>query len=205
MKPSYKGFEAKKSGGFIELPPVGAYVGKIMNVEFLPKDGEKQFRDSIRLYIDITEGEYKDRFVEVWNDQKERFGDKVGYKGTFNLIPPTDGDEDWRKRVFEGNLWCVEQSNPGYSWDWDEKKLKGKIIGFSLRRKLYTYKDKKTDEIKEGQTMEIGKFETVDDVRNGKCKPMNDRDTRDKDALESSTDGLNFTEVNANSVEVPWG
>ena len=204
MKPSYKGFEAKKSGGFIELPPVGAYVGEILNVEFLPKDGDKQFRDAIRLYIDITEGEYKGRFMEVWNDQKERFGDKVAYKGIFNLMPPTEGDEDWRKRVFEGNLWCVEQNNPGYAWDWHEEKLKGKKIGFSVRRKLYTYKDKKTDEIKEGQTMEIAKFETIDDVRNGKCKPMNDRDTRDKDALESSTDGSNFTEVST-TVEVPWG
>ena len=199
MKPSYKGFEAKKSGGFIELPPVGAYEAEILNVEFLPKDGEKQLRDTVRLYIDITEGEFKGRFMEVWNDQKERFGDKVGYKGIFNLIPPADGDEDWRKRTFEGNLWCVQQSNPGYAWDWDEKKLKGKKVGINIRNRLYTYNGKNRS------TVEIARFETVDDVRNGKCKVAKDRDQREnKDDSEDSTDGKGFTEV-SNDVEVPWG
>ena len=105
MKPSYQGFEAKKSGSYLEMPPVGAYVAEIQNVRFVAADGKQQFRDAIELMIEITEGDYKNRFDEVYEDRKERFGDSVKYKGVFRLTPPTENDDDWRKRVFEGNLW----------------------------------------------------------------------------------------------------
>lgn len=196
MKPSYQGFEAKKSGGFLEMPPVGAYVAEIQNVRFVAADGKQQFRDAIELMIEITEGDYKNRFHEVYEDRKERFGDSVKYKGVFRLNPPKEDDEDWRKRVFEGNLWCVEQSNPGYTWDWDEKKLKGKKVGISIRERLYTWN--KQDRV----DTEIGKFETVDDVRNGKCKPMKPRNTRDKNSAAAEEE-QNFTEVSG-TVDVPW-
>jgi len=203
MKPSYSGFEAKKTGAFIELPPVGAYVAEIRDVRFLEADGDKQQRDVIELMIEIVEGEYKGRYMEAYNDQKERNADKAKYRGVFRLTPPVDGDEDWRKRVFEGNLWCVEQSNPGYSWDWDEKKLKGKKVGISVRKRLYNYTNNK-GEVVDAETTEIGRFDTVDDVRNGKVKPMRDRDQRTNKS-ESNTDGQNFTDVSAsNEVSVPW-
>ena len=195
MKPTYQGFEAKKNGGYLELPPVGAYVAKITAVRVLKPGEENVRRETIEVMLEIAEGDYKGRYTEVWNSQKERF-DKPQYKGRFRLVPPVDGDEDWRKRAFEGNLWCVEQSNPGYTWDWDEKKLTGKLVGISVRRYLYTYNDK------DRETTEIGKFETADDVRNGKCKPMKDRDNRTVGS-SNSTDGSGFTEVSA-EVQVPW-
>ena len=119
MKPTYKGFEAKKSSTFIDVPPRGVYVAEIktakeVNLEFMN-------RQAIEVTLDIIEGEYKGRYAEVWKDQDEKFG-KATFKGTFRLIPYVEDDEDWRRRVFESNLWCVEQSNPGYEWDWDEKK-----------------------------------------------------------------------------------
>lgn len=194
MKASYKGFEAKKSGGFLELPPKGAYVAEIQAVRFV--EGTDGQRDRIECFMEIVEGEYANRFHEVYEDQKERFGDdSARYKGIFRLVPPVDGDEDWRKRSFEGNLWCVQESNAGYTWDWDEKKLKGKKVGINLRKRLYTYNDK------DRETVEIARFETVDDVRNGKCKPAKDRDQREKRDSDGVS-GSEFTEVN--DVSVPW-
>ena len=193
MKATYKGFEAKKSGGFIELPPVGAYVAEIQAVRVV----EQNDRDVIELFMEITEGEYANRFHEVYEDQKERFGDGAKYKGIFRLTPPVDGDEDWRKRAFEGNLWCVQQSNAGYSWDWDEKKLKGKKVGISIRKRLYTFNGK------DRETTEIGRFETVDDVKAGKVKPMRDRDNRTGESVAESTDGSEFADV-SKEVSVPW-
>ena len=194
MKPTYKDCEPKKTGGFIELPPVGAYVAEIQAVRVV----EQNDRDVIELFMEITEGEYANRFHEVYEDQKERFGDSAKYKGIFKLTPPVDGDEDWRKRTFEGNLWCVQQSNSGYAWDWDEKKLKGKKVGISIRRRLYTYNGK------DRETTEIGRFETIDDVKAGMVKPMNDRDNREnKSESAESTDGNEFTDV-SKEVSVPW-
>ena len=57
----------------------------------------------------------------------------------------------------------------------------------------------------ERKTTEIGKFETIQDVRDGKCKEMKPRDKRKNgdDAEEASTDGSGFTDVSS-EVSVPW-
>lgn len=200
MKPTYQGFEAKEnSTSFLELPPAGLYIGQIMAVRVVDADGVKTFRDWLEVMLEITEGDYKGRFTAVYNDQKERFGaDNTRYRGTFRIAIPTgkEDEEEWVKRNFEGNLWCVEQSNPGYHWDWDENKLAGKKIGINLRKRLYTYNDK------DKETVEVARFETVDDVKTGKAKPAKERDQRKHDDTPSF-DTSTFTEVNTELP--PWG
>lgn len=204
MKATYKGFEAKKSGGFTQLPPVGAYVAEIQAVRLKTPDKNPDVRrDTIELFMEITEGEYANRFHQVYEDQHERYPDTASYKGIFRLIPPIENEDgyDWRKRTFEGNLWCVQQSNDGYTWDWHEEKLKGKKVGISLRKRLYTYTTKEGEK-RDSETVEIARFETVEDVQKGKCKPMRDRDQREK-REEDSTDGSEFTDV-SKDIAVPW-
>ena len=200
MKPTYQGFEAKEnSTNFLELPPAGLYIGQIMAVRVVDADGVKTFRDWLEVMLEITEGDYKGRFTAVYNDQKERFGaENTRYRGTFRIAIPSgkEDEEEWVRRSFEGNLWCVEQSNPGYHWDWDENKLTGKKIGINLRTRLYTYNDK------DKETVEVARFETLDDVKTGKAKPAKVRDQRKHDetpAFDTST----FTEVNTELP--PWG
>lgn len=194
MKPTYGNFEAKKSGGYIELPPVGAYVAEIQDV----RTSEQFDHTIIELMVEITEGEYKGRYHEVYEDQRERFGNAT-YKGVFKLTAPNDNDEDWRVSTFQGNLWCVQESNPGYKWDWDEKKLKDKKVGISVRKRLYTGQDKDGNPV-DRETLEIGRFETIADVKAGKVKPMKVKDTRKKN---ESTSGSDFTDV-SKDVEVPF-
>lgn len=196
-----KGFEAKKRSGFLDLPPVGAYVAEIQAVRYLSKEKDGVPRDRIELFMDICEGEYEGRFRKVYDDQVERFGSDVKYKAIFRLIPPIDGEEkfDWYNRKFGENLWCVQESNPGYQWDFKEEKLKGKKVGINLRQYLYTYNGK------DRETVEIAQFETIDDVRNGKCRILKPRDRRENkdESAEESTDGSPFTEVTS-EVNVPW-
>ena len=197
MKAAYKGFEAKKNNSYIDLPPAGLYVAEIKEVRFVPKDGDKQQRDVIELMIEITEGEFKGRYMEVYNSHKDRF-DNAKYKGVFRLnVPNDENDEDWVKRAFEGNLWAVEQSNKDYTWDWEEKKLKGKAVGINVRNRLYTYDGK------DKSTTEIGRLESIPEIKAGKCKVMQDRDQRSKGEKEDSTDGKSFTDV-SKTVDVPW-
>ena len=196
MKARYQGYEAKKSGGFVNLPPVGAYVGEILNVKVEPSFDKTH--EQIVLMLDITEGEYAGRYMAVFNDQKERFSD-VKYKGVLRITVPEESDGDdkaWIRKVFEGNLWAVENSNPGYAWDWDESKLKGKKVGFSVRTRLYTYNKE------DRETTEIGRLESIDEVKAGKVKPMRVRDNRTEHKDEDET-GDNMTDVSS-SVEVPF-
>lgn len=195
MKPSYEGFTAQRKANFLELPPAGCYVAQIKDIRYqAPTD--KQPRQVTELMIEITEGEYAGRYMDFYKEQHDRFGDTVKYKGVFRLVAPLPNDEDWRKRNFEANLWAVEQSNPGFHWNWDENELKGKKVGINVRNRLYTYNDK------ERSTTEIAQLEPIEDVKAGKCKPMKDRDQRSNDSSASTApDG--FTEVST-EVDVPW-
>lgn len=199
MKPSYSSFRSEEKKTFIDVPPVGAYPAEILNVRFVSAADKGNFmkRDYIELYIDISEGEYRNRYMEVWNSQKERFGGDVKYKGTFRLVPPTDDDEPWRKTNFQDAIWRIEQSNPGFAWDWHEEKLAKKFIGINVRQRFYTYNG--TDK----ETTEIGQLEIYQDVLDGKCKTMKPRDNRQGGGAAASTDAPVFTEVSA-EVDVPW-
>lgn len=187
MKPTYEGFEAKKSSDFVTLPPVGAYVGEIQGVK--TERSYDNTHDVIVLMVEITEGEYANQYHKVFEDQNNRWGN-VKYKGTYRLTPPIEGDEPWKKKNFEEALWCVEQSNPGYHWDWDENKLKGKAIGLNVRKNIYTGKDGKQKE----QT-EIGRLETIEDVKAGKCRVLNDRVSAGSAPAEEPTNVTGTVEV----------
>lgn len=191
-----KTVEIKKRGSFLELPPVGAYQAEIRNARIVKAEGNQK-HDTLEMMIDITEGEYANRFTEVYNDQKERFGDSVKYKGIFRLTMPDDDTEDWVDRKFSNNLWCVQESNSGYEWDKDIKKLKGKKVGINVRKRLYIFNKE------DRETTEIGQFETVKDVKDGKCRMMRVRDTRQNNNTVDSTDGKDFTDV-SKAVDVPW-
>ena len=190
MKPTYNGFEAKKNVGFAQLPPVGAYVAEIQGVK--TEDSYDHSRENIVCMVEITEGEFAGQYHKVFEEQKNSFGGEVKYKGVLRLSPPIEGDESWVKSRFEGNLWCVEQSNPGYHWDWDETKLKGKKIGINVRKCIYTGNDGK-----EKETTEIAQFETISDVKEGNCRKLKDRVQKKKN------DSQNYTDVTT-EVEVPF-
>ena len=207
MKPTCSDFENRGNTAFVELPPAGVYVGQIMAVRVIDADGQKVFRDAIELMVEITEGEYKGRFTDAYNDQKTRLGeDKAKYKGIFRLIPPIDSDDDWRFRVFKRNIDAVMESNPGFNFykndgSWDEQGLAGKAIGINIRNRLYNY-TASDGEVKDGKTIEIAELNSVQSVHNGKAKAAKDRDTR-KNKEESTSVPDGFTQVNTKLP--PWG
>ena len=83
MKPKYAGYEAKKSGNYLEVPPAGAYIGQIQNVNV--EESYDKTHDQIVLMLDVTEGEYKGRYMEVYNDQKvSKFVNHLMYDGKKN-------------------------------------------------------------------------------------------------------------------------
>lgn len=117
--------EAQASGG--AKLPAGAYVCKVLGVKY--ENGKDGSSDQILLQIDISEGEYKDFFQ---NQYKNSTRDDKKYKGIARVWIPTDdgSDKDAKtKKSFAGWTSSFEESNAGYSWDWDETKWKGKTIG----------------------------------------------------------------------------
>ena len=107
--------------------PVGGYVLRILNVKI--EEGKNGNSDQMVIAFDVAEGDYAGFYQKNFNDQT---GEDKKWKGTTRLwLPKDDGSEkdEWTKRRFKTFIVNVEDSNNGYHWDWDESKLKGKLVG----------------------------------------------------------------------------
>lgn len=129
------GYEQAKAYMDSERLPVGGYVLKVLNVEYQAND----WGDVIILSFDINEGAQKNYFSDNYKNQNSE--DKK-WKGTYRLrVPNDDGSEkdEWTMRRFKTVISRFEESNQGYHWNWDEKTLKGKLIGGLFNNKEYDY------------------------------------------------------------------
>lgn len=123
----FNNYAETKSYSTSEKLPAGGYVAKVLKVKYdAGKDGKS---DRLTLSIDIAEGDYQDFFK---NQFENNTSEDKKWKGNFTIYCPTDdGSErdNWTKRKFKTIIEHFEQSNAGYTWDWDESKLTGKYIG----------------------------------------------------------------------------
>lgn len=127
----FKGYDeakqnAQAAGNGGKLPK-GAYVCKILGVKATEATDNKS--GFIQIQFDIAEGEYKGFFKKQYDENTRE--DKK-YKGKAMIyLPKDDGTEQdgWTKTAFARWTNAFEESNNGYTWDWDEKKWKDKLIG----------------------------------------------------------------------------
>lgn len=122
--------EAADMGGFKRLP-AGGYVCRVMNVrEGLSQQGNEE----IVMRLDIVEGPFAGYFAKDYEHAAKRFGDKAFWKGTYTQV--TTGKS---LPFFKGLIEAFKASNAGYEpqfddqGNWDEKELRGKLIGFIFR------------------------------------------------------------------------
>lgn len=120
---------AKKEAEFSSQSklPAGAYVCKVLNVKY--ENGKDGFSDRIVLQIDVNEGEHANFFAKQYEANPNE--DKR-WKGIVRIyVPNDDGSEKdgWTKKRFAQWTSAFEKSNNGFTWAWDETKLKGLIIG----------------------------------------------------------------------------
>jgi hypothetical protein len=156
----FKNYETAKAYVPQEKLPVGGYICKILNAEIQSTN----YGDKLVISFDIAEGEHKDFYAANYKAQDAE--DKK-WKGNYRVsVPADDGSEDDNKVMgrFKTFIQRIEDSNSGYHWDWDEKKLKGKLIGIIFNEKEYNF---------EGRT---GFFTnpiyttTIEEIREGKFK-----------------------------------
>ena len=156
---AFNGLEIKKSVSANEPLPAGGYVAKILNA----KVEEYSWGEVLVISFDIAEGEYKDFFSKQY---KENTREDKKWKGNFRLTVPNEGNQyfDSQKRTFGNAIWAIEESNPGYHWDWNEAALKGKMVGVLFRDREWEI------EGKTGMTTEAWTFVSVEDVRTNNFK-----------------------------------
>lgn len=173
---AFNGFKAEKASSGREILPAGGYVCEIKSAKEEVYNSSNGEFCVLVLAIDVVEGEY----AGFWKkDYDGNTADDKKWRGNFRIsVPKDDGTEQdgWTKRTFGNFIWAVQESNPGYVWNWDEKTLKGKKIGVLYRNKEWEI-DGKT-----GWTTEAGGAISVEDCRAGKFKMLKDKPLKDRPA-----------------------
>lgn len=193
---NWDNIEAKGMEDFKSLP-IGAYecviVGAVIH------QSEISGKESFKVAIDIATGEYKDyfrkRFDANTNEDKKWDNNAVRYLAY-------QGDN---ASYFKGFLTSVENSNPGYKWDWDESKLKGKkICG------VFQYEEYEKQDGTKGVKVRLNKFRSLDKLKdievsdsvrllnNAGYMPIDDYNEKNEDKI--SNNESNFIEIGSDDL-----
>lgn len=123
----YDAAETMEVGTFRAIPP-GWYPAVILNVA----DGQTPNGSSfIEFAVDIIDGEYVRYYKKEFDSQRPANGEKR-WRGTVRYFTT-----DKAVGMLKGAIKAIEESNPGYTFDWDEAKVKGKKVGLGIHREEY--------------------------------------------------------------------
>lgn len=154
MKPinNYENVQAT-TGDFNRLP-AGGYICRITLADDVPMDDKTGKGDYLKIEFDIAHGEYKDYFEK----QYERFASFWG--GSF-----IRSYKEKALGMFKHFTNCIEQSNAGYVWAWDEKSLMGKYVGLVIGYEEYVNGSGETKE-----RLYVKDVKTVEQIKQGDFK-----------------------------------
>ena len=159
---AFNGFKSEAMANKPRQLPAGPYVAKIKAVKI---DGDEPDQQLV-LRVDVIEGDFANYFSERYKRESEKF-DNVRYKGDYKIRIPNENNKralypESDIRNFNDAMYRIEQSNPGYHWDWNEQGLAGLVVGINMQESEYN-----------GSTFtRIGRLEIADDVRKAIVKPM---------------------------------
>ena len=130
----------------VELPRLapGGYVCKITVAVDVP---EKEY---LKLEYDIAEGEHKGHWDALYKA-------KAFWGGTFYR-----SYKEKAQSMFKGFLTAVKESNPGFVFENEEKRLEGKLIGLVLAEEEYR-KNNGSD----GTRLYVANIRSVEKIRKG--------------------------------------
>ena len=143
------------SSGEFARPTANGYICKIIDVEDVPMDSKEQGKgDYLRIEYDIADGDFKGYYAE----QYDRWGGRWYASFIRSYKEKALG-------MFKHFTNCVEQSNSGYEWDWNEKGLINKFIGLVLGEEEYIASDGSVK-----TRLYVKDCKSVEDIKSGNFK-----------------------------------
>lgn len=179
-------YATTKSYGDFQQLPKGGYVLKIQNVEA----GSNSVGDYLKIAIDIEGGDFHHYYLNDWKNQQSE--DKK-WRGNYMLnIPKDDGSErdGWTKRKFKTFTEALEDSNPGYHFDWDEQKFKGKLIGGLFNEREYEGRDGQIRRV-----TNLAQVCSVEKIKAGEYTLPEDKLFKRDTFIQPQTDSQGFLEI----------
>lgn len=188
--------EAKGMDDFKALP-IGAYECKIINA--VENHNEQSGKTTLKVMVDIASGEYKDYFKKRY-DSNTAIDRRWDNNATKYLV-----FEGENTSYFKGFITCVENSNVGYKWNWEESTLRDKKIVGVFRYEEYEKQDG-TRRIKVRLTKfrsldKLGKIEVSDSIKmlDGTYKSYDDYMESQERKVENIF-GENLVEISDNQL-----
>lgn len=183
-----KGYETAKviTGGVPQLPK-GGYVAKILDCK---EESSATGYTWLAISFDIAEGEHKGHFAEQY---KANTNENKKWRGTYNAFIPDEDSQYYEENLnkFKTMIANIEESNPGYHWDWDETKLKGKTIGV-----IFGEKEFETESNGIIILTECRGIRSVECIKNGKFKmPALKKLNGTSSISASTTSSASFTAI----------
>ena len=102
----------------------------------LKADIEKnEYGEKLVLYFDINEGSESDRYYRKLFDYKKGYDPQTKWPGVFRQ--PIYTKDGTTSPYFKGLITAIEESNPGYTFNFDERLLANKKVGLVFRDEEY--------------------------------------------------------------------
>ena len=120
-------------GGEVERLSLGGHVCKILSARVEAPNGHEQ----LVIAFDVDEGTEYDGIFRRQYDQFSGTNSKWPNGGTFRQFTRDYNDPNKTNPYFKGFIKAVIDSNPNYVWDWNERSLTGKYIGFVFGEEEY--------------------------------------------------------------------
>lgn len=147
----------KATSGEFSRPTAGGYVVELLTVKDVPLNEQTGKGDYLKIDYDICQGE----FAGYYTKQNERFGGDWFANFIRSYKEAAAG-------MFKHFINCVEESNIGYKWSWDEQSLVHKYVGVVLGEEEYEKKDGSV-----GVKLVVKGIKTVEQIKNGDFKVPN--------------------------------
>lgn len=146
--------EVQASSGEFSRPTPGGYIIGILEAVDYPFDPQKKKGDYLKIFYDIMYGD----FANYYSNLNTKFGGE--YRTNF-----IRSYKETALGMFKHFINCVEESNPGYKWDWNEKGLKGRKLGVVLGEEEYIKGDGSV-----ASRLYVKDIKTVEQIKNGDFK-----------------------------------
>ena len=183
--------EARAMTGGHGLAAGGYVLGIIAAQEKISKSGKPM----LALQIDIAEGDERGYFMQLAQSNN---GSWPG-TGVYYIMLPEDPNvpaDDQTLRRLKGIIAAIEESNPGYTWNWDERTLRGKKIGSLWRKEEFI-----TQQGNSAWSTKCCVLLPVDKIRSGEFQVPKDKPLAESAARSAGfTSNAGFTPIDPGTV-----
>lgn len=115
----------------------GGHIVRIVNMH---QEMSRNNKPMLVVSFDVEEGSEYDGFYKRAYTAKKKFDQNAKWSGVIRyMLYAKDGMST--NSFFKGFVASVEESNPGYKWNWDERSMANRLVGMVFGEEEY----RKTD------------------------------------------------------------